>query len=335
MLNKIKITFLHKTFRHNNMKSFSTEIQGRKINFCFDGEILELIVYSDDEYDELKSFCLELDSMMYLYLGSFPEIKSIEYNDELKDITKLANRFSTDLNFNRATMILCDITSETVNEEIYIAFRNNVLQIPFYSMQYLVSSKYKEVMPAHRLTLMTHVVEGIIDIEQEKRSEIGKELKEKYNVEKGKKLGKYLIQASSVTDQFIQADNIYNADILKLLECNEYTFLQTIKDTRNWYSHMWKEDDEDKINKIEEGSMMVIYFEILYCAVRLYLIRNILELDIESNYISEYLYVLHDWIVDIKKLEKDFKSNTYIQNENLKEFRRKMKEIIERMMEIE
>lgn len=233
MLNKIKITFLHKTFCRNNMKSFSSEIQGRKINFCFDGEILELIVYSDNEYDELESFCLELDSMMYLYLGSFPEIKSIEYNGELKDITKLANRFSTDSYFNRTTMTLCDITSETVNEETYIAFKNDVLQIPFYSMQYLVSSKYKVVMPAHRLTLMTHVVEGVVDIEREKRSEINIELKEKYNVEKGRSLGQYFIHASVVTDHFIQADNIYNADILKLLECNEYTFLQTIKDTES------------------------------------------------------------------------------------------------------
>lgn len=324
MLNKIKIIFLHKTFCRNNMKSFSSEIQGRKINFCFDGEILELIVYSDNEYDELESFCLELDSMMYLYLGSFPEIKSIEYNGELKDITKLANRFSTDSYFNRTTMTLCDITSETVNEETYIAFKNDVLQIPFYSMQYLVSSKYKVVMPAHRLTLMTHVVEGVVDIEREKRSEINIELKEKYNVEKGRSLGQYFIHASVVTDHFIQADNIYNADILKLLECNEYTFLQTIKDTRNWYSHMWKEDDKDKIKKIGDGTMMLIYFEILYCVVRLYLIRNVLRLDIESSFISEYLYVLHDWIVDVKKLGEKFKSNTYI-----------MKEIAKRMAEEE
>lgn len=153
MLNKIKITFLHKTFCRNNMKSFSSEIQGRKINFCFDGEILELIVYSDNEYDELESFCLELDSMMYLYLGSFPEIKSIEYNGELKDITKLANRFSTDSYFNRTTMTLCDITSETVNEETYIAFKNDVLQIPFYSMQYLVSYAANVVREIYSLYL--------------------------------------------------------------------------------------------------------------------------------------------------------------------------------------
>ena len=333
MLNKIKITFLHKIFRRNNMKSFSTEIQGRKINFCFDGEILELIVYSDNEYDELKSFCLELDSMMYLYLGSFPEIKSIEYNDELKDITKLANRFLTDSNFNKPTMILCDIAPETVNEETYIAFKNNVLRTPFYSMQYLVSSKYKAVIPVHRLTLMTHVMEGIIDIAQEKRSEINTELKEKYNIEKGENLGKYLIQASVVTAPLLQANNIYNADILELLKCNEYTFLQTITDTRNWYSHMWKE--KDKTNKLKEGTPMAIYFELLYCTVRLYLIKTVLGLEVEGRFIKEHLYVLHDWIVEVYSLEKEFKSNTYILNESLKEFQKKMREITEQMVEPE
>ena len=333
MLNKIKITFLHKTFCRNNMKSFSTEIQGRKINFCFDGEILELIVYSDNEYDELESFCLELDSMMYLYLGSFPEIKSIEYNGELKDIMKLANRFSTDSNFNRATMILCNITSETVNEETYIAFKNNVLRTPVYSMQYLVSSKYKAVIPVHRLTLMTHVVEGVIDIEQKKRGDIDIKLKEKYNVEKGRSLGKYFIQASVVTDFLFQANNIYNADVLNLLDCDEYLFLESITDTRNWYSHMWKE--KDKTNKLKEGTPMAIYFELLYCAVRSYLIKDVLGLDVESRFIKEYLYTLHDWIVEVYSIGKEFKSNTYIMKENLEESRRKMKEIAERMAEVE
>lgn len=332
-MNSIEIIFEHIYFLHQKMKSFNTEIYNKSISFSLYDNQLKLVVFSEEDYDSLLCFCLELDSMMYLYLGSFPQIKSIKYNDEHKDITNLANKYVTDSRFSRATMVLCDIAASTINEEIYSLFKENVLWTPFYSMQYIVSAEYKGVLPVHRLTLMTHVLEGIIDIAQEKRSEINTELKEKYNIEKGENLGKYLIQASVVTAPLLQANNIYNADILELLKCNEYTFLQTITDTRNWYSHMWKE--KDKTNKLKEGTPMAIYFELLYCTVRLYLIKTVLGLEVEGRFIKEHLYVLHDWIVEVYSLEKEFKSNTYILNESLKEFQKKMREITEQMVEPE
>lgn len=86
MKNNIKVTFSHKSFLINNMKSFRTEIQDKKIEFSFDGSILELNVCSENDYEELRTFCLELDCMMFLYLGSFPTIESIFYNGELRDI---------------------------------------------------------------------------------------------------------------------------------------------------------------------------------------------------------------------------------------------------------
>lgn len=63
--------------------------------------------------------------------------------------------------------------------------------------------------------------------------------------------------------------------------------------------------------------------------------RRGLGLDIESRFIKEYLYTLHDWIVEVYSIGKEFKSNTYIMKENLEESRRKMKEIAERMAEVE
>lgn len=327
MTNIIRITFMHKSFMHNNMQSFCVEIQDKEVHFSFSKDILEMEVTSSDSYDQLESFCLEIDSMMYLYLGSFPEIKLINYNEVIKDITNLADRFSTDSRFNRVTMTLCDITPATINEETYLKFKNNVLGIPVCSMQYLVSSNYKAVLSVHRLTLMTHVMEGIINICQEKRSEINKELREKYSIEKGENLGKYLIQASVVVAPLLQANKVYKADILELLKCDEYLFLKIITDTRNWYVHMWKE--KDKTNKLREGTPMAIYFELLYCAVRLYLIKTFLGVEVKRKFIKEYLYVLHDWIVDVYSLKKKFKSNTYIMNESSKEFQRKMQEIVE------
>lgn len=137
MKNNIKVTFSHKSFLINNMKSFRTEIQDKKIEFSFDSSILELNVCSENDYEELRTFCLELDCMMFLYLGSFPTIESIFYNGELQDITNLANRFTTDSRFIRSATMVCKITSETINEEIYLKFKEDILLTAFYSMQYL------------------------------------------------------------------------------------------------------------------------------------------------------------------------------------------------------
>ena len=326
-MNSIEIIFEHIYFLHQKMKSFNTEIYNKSISFSFYDNQLKLVVFSEEDYDSLLCFCLELDSMMYLYLGSFPEIKSIQYNGEIKDITNLAKRFSTDKKFNRTTMALCDITSETINEENYLLFKGKILWTPFYSMQYIVSSKYEPILPVHRLTLMTHIVEASIQINQEDRGSVKTELQKKYNLDNKVKLTKYFVQISVVLESFIKADTLYKADILSLMGCNEYSFWEIVTDTRNWYSHMWKENEGDRTKKLKSGDEMAIYFEILYCAVRLYLTQKILKVDIKNDYIKEYLYVLHDWIVKVNSLEKNFKSNTYKNNESVKLLKKKLQEI--------
>ena len=129
-------------------------------------------------------------------------------------------------------------------------------------------------------------------------------------------------------ESFIKADTLYKADILSLMGCNEYSFWEIVTDTRNWYSHMWKENEGDRTKKLKSGDEMAIYFEILYCAVRLYLTQKILKVDIKNDYIKEYLYVLHDWIVEVNSLEKNFKSNTYKNNESVKLLKKKLQEIM-------
>ena len=327
-MNSIEIIFEHIYFLHQKMKSFNTEIYNKSISFSFYDNQLKLVMFSEEDYDSLLCFCLELDSMMYLYLGSFPEIKSIQYNGEIKDITNLAKRFSTDKKFNRTTMALCDITSETINEEKYLLFKGKILWTPFYSMQYIVSSKYEPILPVHRLTLMTHIVEASIQINQEDRGSVKTELQKKYNLDNKVKLTKYFVQISVVLESFIKADTLYKADILSLMGCNEYSFWEIVTDTRNWYSHMWKENEGDRTKKLKSGDEMAIYFEILYCAVRLYLTQKILKVDIKNDYIKEYLYVLHDWIVKVNSLEKNFKSNTYKNNESVKLLKKKLQEIM-------
>lgn len=311
------------------MKSFCTEIQDKKIEFSFDGSILELNVCSENDYEELRTFCLELDCMMFLYLGSFPTIESIFYNGELQDITNLANRFTTDSRFIRSAMMVCKITSETINEEIYLKFKEDILLTAFYSMQYLVSNAYKAILPVHRITLLSHVVEGVIDIELERRKEIDSNLREKFKITTGDSLGKYFIGESVVLSVFIEEDRLYNSEILEILGTSEYNFLDTIKNTRAWYSHMWKQ--KEKINKLNDGKQMVTYFEIIYYAIRLYLIKEVLQLKLETELVREHLYILHDWIVEKESLQYAFKSNTYLISESRKKMEQEIAELMKQM----
>ena len=326
MKNNIKVTFSHKSFLINNMKSFCTEIQDKKIEFSFDGSILELNVCSENDYEELRTFCLELDCMMFLYLGT---IESIFYNGELQDITNLANRFTTDSRFIRSAMMVCKITSETINEEIYLKFKEDILLTAFYSMQYLVSNAYKAILPVHRITLLSHVVEGVIDIELERRKEIDSNLREKFKITTGDSLGKYFIGESVVLSVFIEEDRLYNSEILEILGTSEYNFLDTIKNTRAWYSHMWKQ--KEKINKLNDGKQMVTYFEIIYYAIRLYLIKEVLQLKLETELVREHLYILHDWIVEKESLQYAFKSNTYLISESRKKMEQEIAELMKQM----
>lgn len=113
-----------------------------------------------------------------------------------------------------------------------------------------------------------------------------------------------------VISKFIEENECQKVDVLAVLGIDEYKFLQIITDTRNWYSHMWKSKDKD--SRLSDGKLMVIYFEIIYYAIRLYLISNILMISVQIDFVKEYLYILHDWIVEVYLLDIDFKSNTYL-----------------------
>ena len=96
---------------------------------------------------------------------------------------------------------------------------------------------------------------------------------------------------------------------MKLLKENQFSFVETITDTRNWYSHFL--DKGKKLNRLHDGVEMQIYFEIIYYILRLMCLDRLGVLPDEAM-IREYLYTVHDWILEIKYDRKDdLKSKTY------------------------
>ena len=62
---------------------------------------------------------------------------------------------------------------------------------------------------------------------------------------------------------------------------------------------------------------MLYFIYLIFYAERLFILIEILELEINENMIQEYLYIMHDWIDKIVNNRDDrIKSNYYIKSKS-------------------
>lgn len=65
---------------------------------------------------------------------------------------------------------------------------------------------------------------------------------------------------------------------------------------------------------------MLIYFETIYCALRLLVIKE-LGLELDKDKIREFYYTVHDWILKVLyNKDEPLKSITYRQDKGRKDF---------------
>lgn len=246
----------------------------------------------------------------------------MSYNDEEIDLTNLAGRFKTDDYFQKSILCICPISNNVICQGTLDAYQA-IRQIPIYSMQCLISENYKHTVTNHRIVLLLHVIDGLIDDSVIANST--SEIRKKYRP--SDKPGNYMCKVYYLCkNYFFKYNRKYNCEILQLLKVNQYEFLQVISDTRNWYSHFFKENK--KIHRLTDGAEMLIYFEIVYYALRVCLITEKLQIKIDESAIKEYFYIIHDWILDIRKSDmQSIKSNTYKINKGLREMEQTIKRI--------
>lgn len=176
-----------------------------------------------------------------------------------------------------------------------------------FSLQYIVSETYDPVVQDHKITLLLHIVEGIVD-----KGIIKRELTEaikRYSIPPNALPGEYFGAAYHIFKKyFFNFHRKYNCGILHLLGKSQHSYLQTITDTRNWYSHLF--DESKKPERIKNGTDMMIYFEITYYARRL-MIMDDFGVKPKEDAIKEFYLSVHDWIAKAYKRDVPPKSIAY------------------------
>lgn len=297
-INAIRAEVNHVSFQNNSVKKFEAIFDESSVLMEIVGSKLTMKIEGRKKIQEIESLLFELLSLLYIYLGGFPQIETVKVNNLAKNLCDLQTKYFTDDRFCKEYYSTCDVNIATMNDIVLDKFRQ-IKQIPIASMQYLVSRGYKSVVPDHKITLMLHVIEGIV----EKRMLC--KLHGKTDIKGGiKGASNYLCQ-----NYFFKYQEKFDCEILQLLQVTENRFIKNIWDTRDWYSHLLNSDQ--KPDRLKKGSDMIIYFEILMYAARL-LIMDLLEVPYDESKIAEFYYVIHDWLQDVfGKKNQPLKSRTY------------------------
>lgn len=328
-MNILSAEVQHIFFIHNKVDKFSIQIDNSTVIIWSNDKNLYIEINGEKTVKELEGIMLELFSLFFICLGGYAKIIKIVANGKSIDISQYAGKFDTWEYFIKNNLAVCQINKDTINEKVLQKFRS-LKQMPLYSLQYLVSNNYKSVIINHKITLLLHIIDGLIS--DSKINPMKKEIISRFNIHNN--IGGYKPKAYFLCKNYFFKYHIkYNCEILSLLKVNEYEFVEVIADTRNWYSHFLA--DNNKTNRLRDGAEMLTYFEIIYYAIRLYFINQI-GVSANEEWIKEYFYSIHDWILEIKyNQKKPLKSQTYKILEGFKEMRKMVKSLTENTNEIE
>lgn len=325
-INTLTFQLEHPFFTKQPISSFCNCIDNCKVQVSGYKCNLKITITGRKGEKKLQSLAFDILNLLFIILGGFPQIIEMSYNGEVIDLSKLAHKYTTDDYFKKSVLSIMPISDKIICQQTLDKYRS-LKQAPIQSMQCLISDSYKHIITNHKITLLLHVIDGLVEENQINKYE--QELKTRYKLAYTPKSGSYIVKAYYLCKgYFFEPHKKYNCEILFLLKINQYKFLQIITDTRHWYSHF--PDNKTRKNRLTNGIEMLVYFEIIFYALRLYLTTEKLGLDINYNNVKEYYYVIHDWLLDIKKKKKPVKSNTYKIIEGFKEMERAFKLLEER-----
>lgn len=318
----------HKYFKWSTIQNFCVKIDNNLVKLEQKDFFVEVTITGRKSDEKLNAFLFELLSMIFLYLGSFPKIDELIVGEQKIDVSKFANKYISYSYFERKDSYICEISEQTICEEKYNKFKE-IPQMPIYSMQYLVSEHYQYMNITHKITLLTHIIDGVTSIPSNRSqlNQIKNSLRVKYNIPSSDEVGKYLIHADIALTPFFKLHSNYNCGIIPFFGRSRYNFLKIVSDTRNWYSHFFKETQ--KVDRLKSGMEMVIFFELIIYCLRIYLIQT-MNITIEEDATKEYLYTVHDWILEVKYgRDEPLKSKTYRIQKGMKEMTEQLKSFVQ------
>lgn len=261
-MNTVKAKYQNRVF--GSQENFECDVDNCRISLYLQADNLEIKIKGRKGTEKLESLLADVESLLFIYSGSFPAISSLCVNGIEQDLADRINKYKTSCRFVKKNLVLCSINPETVNSDTINKMRT-AKRTPMFSLQYIVSETYDPVVQDHKITLLLHIVEGIVD-----KGIIKRELTEaikRYTIPPNALPGEYFGAAYHIFKKyFFNFHRKYNCGILHLLGKSQHNYLQRITDTRNWYSHLF--DESKKPERIKNGTDMMIYFEITYLAKR-------------------------------------------------------------------
>ena len=88
----------------DTFEEFSTTIENSTMSFSLIGENLKIQIDSDLDDKKIENLLFNLYSMIFLYLGYFPEIKTFEIEHTVIDISKLSGKYTTSKQFKKSVI---------------------------------------------------------------------------------------------------------------------------------------------------------------------------------------------------------------------------------------
>lgn len=305
-MNEMEMVAVHKCFVIYPIKKFENKIDNNIISVETRHDTMLMHIKSRKGRKKLSSFGFRIMEILFLYLGAFPKLQSVTLNGDEQDIEEYVDKFMTYQYFVRNDLQICKINEESLNDTVFQNYQR-LNHLPIYSMEYIFSEAYKKVNITHKITLLTHVIEGVTS--------------QKY----------YKERVEDIFKEFFRLHRKYGCGILNLLNKNKKAFVNVFVDTRHWYSHFLKESE--RTDRMTSGTEMVIYFEILYYSIRLFLISKLGSTVCEDT-VQEYLYSIHDWILEIKYgKDEPLKSKVYQSSKKWKEVQHEIEELSKRAAE--
>lgn len=316
-LNQLLSRYSSAVFLQHPVREINLNIDNCNVHLHSKSKQLEVLITGRKSILKLHNILNDLENLFFFYLGSFPVLELLQENGESVDIDNRVRKYKTSKQFLKNNLVLCDITSETVTEDVIVKLRK-INQLPVYSLQYLICETYDHVIVNHKMTLLLHVIDGLYD---KSRKEMDKQkIRDKYPASRNGKIGDYMAAVYWMcSNYFFHYHRKFGCDIMPLLKVTQYEFLERLSDTRNFYSHFLKENQKEL--KIKKGTDFVIYFEIVCYMIRLAIIDRI-GTKVDEENIKEFYYTVHDWILAIVYDKNNpIKSKTYRMARAWDEFR--------------
>lgn len=315
-MNQIMAKYISKIFVQHSVTPFEVKIYNSRVTIRSDGNEFSINILGRKAPKKLCEIMIDIESLVFFYIGSFPLMTSLKINGEDKDISKRVGKYHTSGSFLKQNLVICDISADTITEQKLQRFKQ-MNQMALFSLQFLVSDNYEHVITNHKMTLLLHIVQGIYDDRrcvQDKQA-----IKNKYPAATGT-VGDYMASIYWLCNEyFFKYHSKFGCGILALLKVNQYQFLCKLADTRNWYSHFLAESK--KPLRIRKGKDFIIYFEILCYAIRLSVIDE-LSIHLDEKQIQEFYYTIHDWALEILYSRNEpLKSRTYKEAQEWEEFK--------------